>query len=265
MARVNLGDLNLTITSKSDNAVRSLAIMQQFLKTIPIIMQEFADRADAEIKQIVPQKSEEFVDKKGKSRKKNKRLGLPLRKTISVSNFSDTGFEVRAGDTGITGVKALMQEFGYPYDNWYGPYDPNPNSPIPRFKGLGYLRVGLIAIARSLDAEQTDYAVSASQSSIKNYERVVNQSLNSILQKFALRFARGELDKLPKYYRNKVKAPTETVAPNVSRFGTFKGLNLRIPLYVELNNRVVDGLQLKGIGQSKSGKSFVSPSASFLI
>lgn len=260
MARVSLGDLNLTITSKADNSVRSLKIMQQFLETIPVIIQEFSDRADKDIKKIVPERA---PAQKGKA--KQRRIGLSLRKTIEVSNYSEDGFEVSAGDTGITGVKALMQEFGYPYDNWYGPYDPNPNSPVSRFKGLGYIRVGLIAIARSLDKETTDYDVSASKDSIKNYEKIVNQSLNRIIQQFALRFARGDLSKLPSYYSNKVKAPKETVAPNVSRFGTFKGLRLKIPLYVQIDNRVVNGLQLQGRTQSKSGKSQVSPSSNFLI
>jgi hypothetical protein len=237
------------------------------LETVPVIIQEFSDRANDDIKKIVPErpKTTSYTTKSGKARSKPTRIGLSLRSTIEVSNYSQDGFEVSAGDTGITGVKALMQEFGYPYDNWYGPYKPNPNSPVSRFKGLGYIRIGLIAIARSLDKEVTDYNVSASEGSIKNYEKIVNQSLNRILQKFALRFARGELNKLPSYYSNKVKVPREIVAPNVSKFGTFKGLNLKIPLYVQIGNRLVNGLQLQGVTQSRSGKSPVASNASFLI
>lgn len=271
MPRVSIGDLNLTVTSRTNNAERNLRIMQEFLKTIPVIMQEFADRSAASIKTIAPEQKHKFIDKSGKRKSKNLRTGQSIKNSIRVSEYSGDGFTVSAGGTGRSGVKAVMQEFGYPYDNWYGPYEPNPRAKYPKFRGLGYIRVGLIVAARSLMNESINYTddvnynISVSKSNIKNYERDISRSVNTTIQKFALRFARGDLKKLPKYYSNKVKIPTETVSQNVSRFGSFRGLQIKIPLSVYIGDRYSNGLQFKGVTTSKSGLSQVSPSYSFLI
>lgn len=269
MARINVGSLNLTVTTQSENAQRTLQILEEFLDTIPVIIDRFATRAYIAARAIAPEQKSKFT-LKSTGKDKSKKLAaarIKLKDTIYVDSVTESGFTIGAGGGSVrSGVKALMQEFGYPYDNWYGPYDPNPNSPKSRFRGLGYLRVGLIVAARSLDSDRIDYnLVNVSKADVKNYERYVSTTLNRIVQSFALRFARGELNKLPKYYSRKVKAPTQTVAPNVSRFGSFKGLKVSIPLSVDIGKRSVTGMQLQGITQSKSGKSQVSPSSNFLI
>lgn len=270
MARISLGSLNLTVVTRSENAQRNLKILEQFLKTIPIVIEELADRTyNLASEQIAPVQKTKFTSAStnGRQRSKKLRTGSPLRKSIYIGPVTESGFTIEAGGRGRNGVKALMQEYGYPYDNWYGPYDPNPNSPLPQFKGLGYLRISLIVAARSLDKNAVDLvAVGASKDMIKNYQRVVSASLNRVLQGFALRFATGNLSKLPAYYANKVKAPRETVPSNVSRFGSFKGLRVNIPLAVEINDRVFyNGQQFKGVTQSATGKSQVASGASFLI
>lgn len=267
MARINVGSLKLTVTTQSENAQKSVKILGQFLETLPVIIDEFAQRSYDAAKEIAPKQTRPFVDKRTGNARKVVAGREKIIESIYVNNESTSGFTIGAGGGSFRGsIKAVVQEFGYPYDNWYGPYDPNPNSPQPKFKGLGYLRVGLIVAARSLDSNSIDYnLVNVSKQDVTNYERYVSKTLNRIVQSFALRFARGELNKLPTYYSSKVKAPTQTVASNVSRFGSFKGLQLSIPLSVDIGTRSTDGKQFKGVTMSKSGKSRVSPSSNFLI
>jgi len=268
MARISVGSLNLTVVTRSENAQKNLKILEQFLETLPVIINEFADRAFTAAEAIAPKQQEKFTSKQTGIEKSRKLLARStIVKSIYVDSVSESGFTIGAGGGSTVGsIKAIMQEFGYPYDNWYGPYEPNPNSPKPKFRGLGYLRVGLIVAARSLESNSIDYnLVNVSKQDVKSYERYVSKTLNRVIQNFALRFARGELNKLPKYYSDKIKAPTQTVASNVSRFGSFKGLRISIPLSVDIGNRSVDGRQFKGVTTSKSGKSQLSPSANFLI
>lgn len=274
MPKVSIGSLKLTVSSRTENVERNLKILQAFMTTIPIVIRRLAAGTEYLAKYIAPVSKEPELTSEQKKKAwetnvKRKPKQRKLVDTIRLGRVSKDGFTIEAGGAGVTGIKAVMQEFGYPYDNWYGPYEPNPtpskNPSARRLKGLGYLRVSMIIAARNLNIDLFDINVNVTKSDVVNYEKRVTDSLNSTLRNFAQQFARGDLRKLPKWYKSKVQLPPERVEANVSRFGTFKGLKLNIPLAVDINNSVVNGLQFKGVTSSKSGRSQVSSSASFLI
>lgn len=252
--------LSISIKSSSKDAQKSLQIINGFIATLPVIINELARRSLIASKEIAPYRNVSFMKyggdyekPSGKSRYStggfsvDDAVGGELRDSIYLKK-SSTGFSLgTAGLEEDTEVKAVMQEFGYPQENYWGPYAPNPKrkpyysgTAAGRIKGLGYLRVAMIIAADSLNndngkgsASSISYTSVPSRADVRNYQQVVERRLTQVISKFLTAYAKGNLATLPGYYQNKVQAPVDTISKYASSFGNIQSLKINVPVRIE--------------------------------
>lgn len=251
--------LKVSISSSSKDAAKTLSILSGFIQTLPIIVNELASRAQIAAKEIAPYNNISFSPTHQGTRKTryarggftdSKMGGGDLKRSIRVTS-TDDGLSMKSGGSGEDDeIKAVMQEFGYPTQNYWGPYPPNPKrkpyysgTTAGRVKGLGYLRVALIMAADSLntgsnkDASSISYYMAPSRSDIRNYEQVVERRLRQVISKFLLAYAKGNKTSLPSYYSSKVQVPTDTISQYASKFGNVTSLQINVPVRIIYQDR----------------------------
>lgn len=251
--------LNISISSSGKDAQKSLTLIEGFIKTLPVIVNELARRSLAAAREIAPYNnssyerySKNFSKPEGKSRyasggyRLENATGGELKSSIYLKK-SDSGFSLGTAGLDSEGeIKAVMQEFGYPYENYWGAYPPNPKrkpyysgTPAGRIRGVGYLRAGMLIAADSLNTDKgsssssISYVSVPSRSDIRNYEQVIERRLTQVISKFLTAYAKGNLTSLPGYYQNKVAVPTDTISKYASSFGKIQSLKINLPLRIE--------------------------------
>lgn len=258
--------LSVSISSSSKDAQKALSIIEGFIKTLPVIVDELARRSLIASREIAPVGNYSFQSydstfKKSKSKKSHYSTGKftnfegeggELRDSIYL-NSSNSGFSLHSGGTGGDNeIKAIVQEFGYEYENYWGPYPPNPKrkphysgTAAGRIRGLGYLRVAMIIAADSLNSDKGDSAGSISyvsvpsRSDVRNYQQVVERRLTQVISKFLTAYAKGNLTTLPGYYQNKVAVPTDTISKYASSFGNVQSLKINVPIKIEYQGQTL--------------------------
>lgn len=262
-------DLKITPRTKlkSPQKEKILSGIESFLNNFPIIIQEYEKRTLHLARLAAP------------SRTGGLSAGL------DTVNYNGEGFALTSNpdntygeDEKIDGwsvgskTRGIMMEFGYPYNNYWGPYLPNPRpgnvssgskKGLEQFYGLGYMRISYIVAARSLYQQKVSYSTNGlSLSDVKSYVKRSEEEFTGSLRKLLLKYLRNE--GLPPYLRRKSIPKTASpvkLASNTA-FGDVANLKLNIPIQIEGEagyNALRTGNNLRGATQSLNrGAPFVS-------
>lgn len=270
MIKLEAPRLKILASTSSKDAARSLRILQQFVNSVPVIVEEFAERAYLTAVEIAPFGSNTAEDQYGNFYTMGSRK-TPLKQTIVYNMDSPYGFSLETDSMNRdSNIKSVMQEYGYPYDTAWGPYPPNPKNskryrgtPTGKVKGLGYLRIGLIYASSSLNKDKVDYFKTYSPADVQNYNAIVEKNLKRVLTILSTGFATGKTQSLPRWYTQKVKLPTETISKFTSKFGAFD-TSFTVPVSTNLWNMVIDSQLLSRAQTSFTGRPF-APRRRFLL
>jgi hypothetical protein len=242
--RVDLGYLSISVKYAAKNAERNLNIIQNFIKVIPEVIRLLSQKSVQTAREIAPFRSRR-----------------DLQNSISART-SKSGFELQANPS-RNPVKAFMQEYGYPYHNYWGPYPPNPKTNYVitkdangdyrkpkydigkykgtlagRIKGVGYLRAGIIVASNAISEGKTTYAA-LSKSDVVNYNKIAQTNIVKALKSMLLSYAKGRTSS-PNIYTNKIlmQLPPleETIGESRKSFGRFSQGDVVIPMRVRKLN-----------------------------
>lgn len=245
MPKVTVASIGLTISSKSKEIEKVSAILEQFKKGVPKVMSAFANVSLNAARSIAPVGQEVFYDKKGHIKYLRDPNQPVLSENISINKSGLNEFSLTVAGGGRLGVKAYMQEYGYPYSTKFGPYKPNPKNhreyngtPARNIRRVGYLRAGMIKASEAMYSGKLNLSKSISPADVRNYEAVVTKNLNKVFSNLLLAYATGNSARLPNYFKNKVEIPTATISKFASKFGSIKGLTINIPIEIELDSNV---------------------------
>lgn len=223
---------SLRITTTT-NFPENQRIIDNYAKGVKRIIQVFGQRAGDAIIAIAP-------DNRGPTfRRKPKSNFTKLAYGISTS-YGEDGF--KASVSSSTGPKALMQEYGYPYDEpfWKAPYKPNPKRKnyyggtiAGGIKGVGYLRAGIYVAAESLLHDDINYRTKVTSSQVVNFNSNAADRFKQILEKYTLAYFKGNSSGLPAYIKEVVEFPeVSLVSKFTSRLGSFKSLEIAMPINI---------------------------------
>jgi hypothetical protein len=244
--RVDLGYLGISIKYAAKNAERNLNIIQNFVKVIPEVIKLLAQKSAQTAREIAPFRSRR-----------------DLQNSISAK-ANKGGFELQANPS-RNPVKAFMQEYGYPYENYWGPYPPNPKRTYtitkdangddrrPKYdagkyrgtlaakiKGVGYLRAGIIVASNAIAEGKTTYS-QISKSDVSNYNKIAQANIVKALKSMLLNYAKGRTSS-SNIYTNKIlmQLPelNETIGESRKSFGRFSQGDIIIPMRVRKLNFV---------------------------
>lgn len=221
-----------TTTNFSENQ----QIIDNYTKGVRRIIQVFGQRASDSIITIAP-------DNRPVRGSKYRREKRPKYTKLAVginARYGDDGFKVSVSSS--TGPKALMQEYGYPYEEefWRAPYKPNPKrknyyggTVAGGIKGVGYLRAGIYVAAESLLHDDINYRIKVTPSHVVNFNSNAADRFRQILEKYTLGYFKGNKSGLPVYIREVVDFPeVSLVSKFTSRLGSFKSLEIAMPINV---------------------------------
>lgn len=153
---------------------------------------------------------------------------------------------------GQSEARASVQEFGYPFNRGiWSEYPPNPNSPKPFLRGLGYKRIAFIVAAGSMAQDSIQYnslSMPTGQSNISKYAAVSERLLYRSYQKIIDNYLAGK--NVPKYLRRDLpKLPAVVpMQAGVAQFKLMVGYNL--PINFDTGSRPEWG---SPVGQALSG------------
>ena len=242
--RVDLGYFGISVKYAAKNAERNLNIIQNFVKVIPEFIKLLSQKSVQTAREIAPFRSRR-----------------DLQNSISA-RASKSGFELQANPS-RNPVKAFMQEYGYPYQNYWGPYPPNPKTVYmvtkdangdnrkpkydpfkyrgtlaSRIRGVGYLRAGIIVASNAIAEGKTTYAP-LSKTDVLNYNKVAQANIVKDLKSILLSYAKGRTSS-PNIYTNKIlmELPPldETIGESRKSFGRFSQGDIIIPMRVRKLN-----------------------------
>lgn len=232
-----------------------IKLLQEYNKGIQNISETLSKRMDGFIKTIAPFNYGDLGGLHG-------RLKYDIDVEYKDVAHDDRQQMIKASVNSEVPEKAYVQEFGYinPTETsrkiWKAPFKPNPKrkkeyagKPGNRIKGLGYLRVGMVLAAKSLTTDSPTIFSKPPVEQVRNYKNAVKTSLNYIVRKYTLAFAKGNKSGLPRYVTNRVQFPEESL---VSKFtSNLRVEKVNLPLMLDLSllgARGRYGSKVKGIG-----------------
>lgn len=252
MPRVKIASVGLTISSSSKEVEKVKAILEAFKEGVPRVMSRFSELSLVAARKIAPSGEETVYDKKGRAQAYKDPNEPVLRESISISKNTLNEFSLTVGGGGRLGIKAYMQEYGYPYATRFGPYKPNPKNhsgyngdSAKNIRRVGYLRAGMIKASEALYTGKIDYSKTVRPGDVRNYEEAVTKNLNKVFRKLLMSYATGKSEGLPTYFSSKVPVPTEKVSVFASKFGSIKGLKISIPIEIELDSNVTSEREIQ--------------------
>lgn len=226
---------SLRITT-TNNFAENQRIIDNYAKGVQRIIQVFGQRASDAIITIAP---DNRVMRGVKYRREKRNKYSKLANSISTRYGTD-GFEVKVSSS--TGPKALMQEYGYPYeeDFWKAPYKPNPKRKDyyagtigGTIKGVGYLRAGVYLAGESLLSDRINYNTKVTSSQVVNFNSNAADRFKQILEKYTLAYFKGKSSGMPAYIKEVVEFPeVSLVSKFTSRLGSFKSMEIAIPINI---------------------------------
>jgi hypothetical protein len=229
---------SLRITTTT-NFTQNQRIIDNYAKGVKRIIQVFGQRASETIIQIAPDNRNQ-EQSKGSNYRKTKRSKYSKLADSIYTKYGTDGFEVDVRSS--TGPKALMQEYGYPYEDpfWKAPYRPNPKRKEyyagtlgGNIKNVGYLRAGVYIAGESLLSDRINYSTKVTASQVVNFNSNAADRFKQILEKYTLAYFKGKSAGLPAYIREVVEFPeVSLVSKFTSRLGSFKSLEIAMPINI---------------------------------
>lgn len=227
-----MATLKIDISSRASGVENTKTILQNIFKIMPSVLDTYGKLARAAAFGIAPFSSRQ--KKRSQKESYDKRSGTRLREGIFIRKHGDLSFSLGVRGEGSSGVKVIMQEYGYPYDTrelitpdedgdesttemprlvGFKPYPPNPknaknynNFPNSKIKGIGYLRAGLVAASKYflyksfhpdsiLNNVSTEYPM-VNRREVLNYQAEVTYNLTVGIQRFITDYAKGKITSL---------------------------------------------------------------------
>jgi len=276
-----------SVRSKGKEREKALAGIEVFLKNFNVIISEYEKRTLHIAKKAAPYRTGGLSSGLD-TLSANSGFSLVSNpdETYDDSNSEEDGWKIGSKARGI------MMEFGYPYNNYWGPYLPNPRpgtvsggssssgtyknkagktkewrrgptKGLEQFYGLGFMRISYIVAARSLHQQAVSYSTAGlTLSDVKSYVKRSEEEFTGSMKKLLLKFLRNE--GLPPYLKRKSvpKAPSPMRLKRLVKYGEVDGVTLNIPINIQgedYYNSMRRGDNLRNATQSlNQGRPFVS-------